>query len=92
MRCEEVLNQLNARADGELRAEDAAALDAHLAECSQCRAAAEGFSTIDADLRRAFVPRRDAAARLAESTVADDSRFGSRTVLRSRLSSRSSRG
>ena len=66
MRCEEVLNQLNARADGELPPEDAAGLDAHLAECSPCRAAAEG-STIDAELRRAFVPRREAAARLAEN-------------------------
>jgi ferric-dicitrate binding protein FerR (iron transport regulator) len=70
MRCEEVLNQLNARADGELMAEDSAALDQHLAECSQCHAAAEGSSTIDTDLRRAFVPHRDAAARLAENTVA----------------------
>src|SRR5829696_5874647 len=70
MRCEEVLNQLNARADDELRAEDADALGAHLAECSQCRAAGEAFSTIDADLRRAFVPRRQAAARLAENSVA----------------------
>jgi hypothetical protein len=70
MRCEEALNQLNARADGELLADDSASLDAHLSECSQCRAAAEGFSTIDTGLRRAFVPHRDAAARLAESTVA----------------------
>src|SRR3954454_3244353 len=70
MRCEEALNQLNARADGELRADDAAALDAHLAECSQCCAAAEGFSTIDAELRSAFGPRNDAAARLAKNTVA----------------------
>src|SRR4051812_26901095 len=70
MRSEEALDQLNARADGELRAEDAAALHTHLAECSQCRVAGEGLSTIDADLRRAFVPRRDAAANLAESTIA----------------------
>jgi ferric-dicitrate binding protein FerR (iron transport regulator) len=69
MRCEEALNQLNARADGELRAEDSAALDAHLAECSQCSASAEGFSTVDAELRRAFVPRRNAAARLTQSTM-----------------------
>src|SRR4051812_44702241 len=70
MRCEEALIQLNARADGELRAEDAAALDVHLAECSQCRAAGEAFSIIDSDLRSAFVPQREAAARLAESTIA----------------------
>jgi hypothetical protein len=70
MRCEEVLNQLNARADGELRAEEAGGLEAHLAECSQCRSAAEGIETIDAELRRAFVSRRAVAARLAEGTVA----------------------
>jgi hypothetical protein len=70
MRCEEALNQLNARADGELPADDAAVLDAHLAECSQCRAAADGLQTIDVELRGAFVPRREAAARLAESAAA----------------------
>src|SRR2546422_7994497 len=70
MRCEEVLSQLNARVDGELRAEDADGLDAHLAECSQCRAAAEGLQAIDVELRLAFVPRREAAARLAGSAEA----------------------
>jgi len=69
MRCEDVLNRLNARADGELRAEDAAELDAHLAECSPCRAEAEAIDAIDADLRREFLPRREAAVRLAESAV-----------------------
>lgn len=69
MRCEEAVNQLNARVDGELPAEEAAGLNAHLAECSQCRAAAEGFQTIDAELSAAFVPQREAAARLAESVA-----------------------
>jgi hypothetical protein len=70
MRCEEAVNQLNARVDGELPGEEAAGLNAHLAECSQCRAAAEGIQTVDAELSGAFVPRREAAARLAESVVA----------------------
>src|SRR4051812_6947301 len=70
MRCEEAQNQLNARVDGELRAEDTAVLDAHLADCSECRAAGEAYSIIDSDLRSAFVPRRDAAAHLVESTIA----------------------
>lgn len=70
MRCEDVLNQLNARADGELRAEEAATLDAHLAGCAQCRSAAESLPSVDAELRRAFVPGREAAARLAETTIA----------------------
>ncbi|MBI2824062.1 MAG: zf-HC2 domain-containing protein [Planctomycetia bacterium] len=70
MRCEDVLDQLNARADGELPANEAAALDAHLAECSQCRAAAESLQAIDAELRTAFASRRAAAARLAERAAA----------------------
>jgi hypothetical protein len=70
MRCEEVLNQLNARADGELPSQDASPLEAHLAECSQCSAAAEELQFVEADLRRAFVGRREAAARLAEGTAA----------------------
>jgi ferric-dicitrate binding protein FerR (iron transport regulator) len=70
MRCEDALNQLNARADGELRAEDAAWLDAHLAECLQCRAVAEGLPAMDAELRRAFSGRREAAAGLAENVSA----------------------
>src|SRR3954464_10257632 len=69
MRCEEALEKMNARGDGELRAEDVAALDVHLTECSHCRAAGEAFSIIDSDLRSAFVPQREAAARLAESTI-----------------------
>src|SRR4051794_15426952 len=69
MHCSEALNQLNARADGELHADDAAGLDAHLAECASCRAAAEGLQAIDAELRGALVPGRAAAARLAESVT-----------------------
>jgi hypothetical protein len=70
MRCDEALNRLNARADGELRAEDVAGLEAHLHACAQCRGVAEGLSTIDAELRRALAGRRAAAARLADRTAA----------------------
>jgi hypothetical protein len=69
MRCDEAINKLNARADGELPKADAVELDAHLAECAQCSSAAEGVQTVDADLRRAFAGRREAASRLAESTA-----------------------
>jgi hypothetical protein len=69
MRCEDVLNQLNARADGELPAAEADAIDAHLAACSACRSDSEGLASIDADLRQAFAPRREAAARLADAVV-----------------------
>ncbi len=71
MNCEDALNQLNARADGELPAATAADLEAHLASCSDCRAAAEGFSVIDAELRSAFAPRREAAVALADRVVSN---------------------
>ena len=74
MRCEEVLNQLNARADGELPAEDAAELDAHLAECSQCRAAAEGL----ADNRCGFAPRVCSATRGGSAAGGEHCGVGSR--------------
>ena len=70
MRCEDALNRLNARADGELPVADTADLDAHLAECAQCRVAAEALQAIDSELQRAFAPRREAAARLVERAVA----------------------
>jgi ferric-dicitrate binding protein FerR (iron transport regulator) len=71
MRCDDVQGALNARADGELGEADARALDAHLAGCAQCRSAAEGLQAIDAELRRAFVPGRKAAALLAERVAAE---------------------
>src|SRR5262249_22939437 len=60
---------ISARLDGELPPEDAGALDAHLAACPVCQAAAEAFRLQHADLRRAFVPRRAAAARVAERVI-----------------------
>ena len=75
MRCEEALNQLNARTNGELRAEEAAGLAAHLAECATCRTAADGVQAIDAELRRAFEPRREAAGELAERVLAELARW-----------------
>src|SRR5262249_21010965 len=70
MQCDDAQNLLNARADGELGADDEQALNAHLAECAQCQSAAEALKVVDTDLRRAFAPRRDAATRLAENTLA----------------------
>ena len=71
MRCEDALNQLNARADGELSRGRRGR--ARLRTWPNVRSAgppAEGLQSIDADLRRAFVPRREAAERLAEATLA----------------------
>jgi hypothetical protein len=70
MTCEECLNLLSARLDGELLPDDRVRLDAHLSECSGCRAAADAFGLQHADLRRAFLPRQRAAQDLAERVIA----------------------
>jgi hypothetical protein len=63
--CEQAANLTSARLDGELAPADAAGLDAHLAGCAACRAAAEGIELQDAALVRAFAGGGDAAAALA---------------------------
>src|SRR5690349_2994481 len=72
MTCDEAENLISARVDGELRADDPAnvALDAHLAECAACRAAAEAMLLQDAAIARAFAPARRSAADVAERVVA----------------------
>lgn len=71
MRCEDAIHHLNARTDGELPAEEAARIAAHLETCAVCRTAADGVGAIDAELRTAFAPRRHAAERLAERVLAE---------------------
>jgi hypothetical protein len=70
MNCDQALKQLNARVDGELAAEDAADLDAHLRGCAECRTTVEWLEASDAELRRESAPRREAGSRLAERVVA----------------------
>src|SRR5436853_2771357 len=70
MTCEEALNLICARLDRELAAEDAARLEAHLADCIACRATVDAMAAQDADLRQAFAGRRAAAQRVADSVVA----------------------
>ncbi|MBL9123809.1 MAG: zf-HC2 domain-containing protein, partial [Planctomycetaceae bacterium] len=70
MHCDEALQHLNARTDGELSVRQAEQLAHHLAECPSCRTAAAGLPALDADLRHVFASRRAAAARLAERTIA----------------------
>jgi hypothetical protein len=60
--CEQALNLISARLDGELSPRECSALEVHLAACSSCRATAEAFALQDADLRQAFTDRRRAAA------------------------------
>jgi ferric-dicitrate binding protein FerR (iron transport regulator) len=70
MNCEQALPLISAQLDGAASSADHAALEAHLQECGGCRASAEALQSQDADLRRAFAPRRQAAAAVAERVIA----------------------
>lgn len=69
MQCEDAIYLISARIDGELGAADRQWLEAHLADCADCRATAEAMQIQDAQLTRAFNPRRSAAATVAERVV-----------------------
>src|SRR5262245_33788369 len=81
MRCEDAINWLGALGDSELSTQEATELEAHLAQCPQCRAAADASRAIDAELRSAFATRRQAAAQLAEKTAALVSSSGPEPML-----------
>jgi ferric-dicitrate binding protein FerR (iron transport regulator) len=70
MHCEQALPLISAQLDGALAPAEQAALEAHLQECGGCRASADAVGAQDADLRRAFAPRRRAAAAVAERVIA----------------------
>jgi ferric-dicitrate binding protein FerR (iron transport regulator) len=70
MNCEQALPLISAQLDGAASPADQAALEAHLQECGGCRASAEALQAQHADLRRAFAPRRRAAAAVAERVIA----------------------
>lgn len=72
MNCEEAETLISARIDGELSASDPAgvALDGHLAECAECRAAENAMSMQDAALVRAFARERRVADAVAARAVA----------------------
>ncbi|MBI4603625.1 MAG: zf-HC2 domain-containing protein [Planctomycetes bacterium] len=68
--CEDFWTLISARLDGELAPGDRQALEAHLAACAACRSVDEAFRLQDSGLRRAFVPRRKAAAAVGEGVAA----------------------
>src|SRR5438309_11641497 len=70
MTCDDALNLINAKLDGELSPDDRARLDAHVAACAACQSAADAILAQDAELRSAFAPRRRAARALAERVIA----------------------
>src|SRR5262245_4895389 len=70
MDCERSLILLVADMDQEIQAEERTLLDEHLTACVDCRAAAAAFRLQDAELRRAFAPRRRAVKALASRVIA----------------------
>src|SRR5688572_14597166 len=69
MNCDDALNLISARLDGELSADRRAPLEEHLASCPACREVADGLDLQNAQLSRAFAPRRRAAGELAERVI-----------------------
>jgi ferric-dicitrate binding protein FerR (iron transport regulator) len=67
--CDKALTLLSAQLDREIQPEERPVLESHLAECPNCRSASDAFRLQDADLRRAFASRREAAARVAERVI-----------------------
>src|SRR5439155_21354114 len=80
MRCDEARQQLDAWHDGSLDAGLRDALDAHLASCPDCQSAAADVARLDADLRRAFAPRRAAATAVAERVLVNLAPVSPRTT------------
>src|SRR4051812_13133195 len=69
MHCDDARRQLDALHDGSLDAQTRDAVDAHLASCPDCQAAAADAARFDADLRRAFAPRRAATEAVANRVL-----------------------
>jgi quercetin dioxygenase-like cupin family protein len=68
--CEQALARFFAAMDRELDPAERLTLESHLQACAGCRAATDAFRLQDADLRRAFAPRRRAAVAIAERVIA----------------------
>ena len=70
MDCEHAIALISAQIDNEIRPGDRELLDRHLTDCPECRATAEAFALQHGDMRRAFEPRRAAAAVVAQQVNA----------------------
>jgi ferric-dicitrate binding protein FerR (iron transport regulator) len=70
MNCDEAGRLLGAWIDRQMQPAERAALEEHLQECAECRAAAESARDLHAELVRAFESPRRAAARAADHVVA----------------------
>src|SRR5436305_13911504 len=70
MNCDQARDLVSARLDEKVPSSEHMPLDAHLQECASCRARADAFRHQDTELRRAFLPRRQAALAVAERVIA----------------------
>lgn len=69
MNCQTAGEQLSGWIDGQLSADEAIVLEAHLSDCAECSSLADGLRVQDAELRRAFQPRREAAQEVASRVL-----------------------
>ena len=69
MNCDAAGELMGGWIDGQLPAEEATALETHLSICAECRSLADGLRIQDVELRRAFLPRRQAARQVASRVL-----------------------
>jgi hypothetical protein len=67
--CEQALALVVANMDREISPAERVHLEGHLRDCATCRATADALRAQDADLRRAFAPRRRAAVAVADRVI-----------------------
>lgn len=70
MDCRQAIELIERWVDGELDETGRASLELHLSGCSPCASAADAAKAADAELQRAFAPRRRAAGELAMRVAA----------------------
>jgi ferric-dicitrate binding protein FerR (iron transport regulator) len=69
MDCQQAQQEIGRLIDGELPPAELAAVEAHLADCADCGALCDGLRVDDARLLRAFAPRRQASAAVADHVI-----------------------
>ena len=81
--CMDIRELLNDYVDGDVTAEESAAIEAHLKECSGCREEVDALRTLQTaaqDLPHAMTPARDLWPGIAERIEADPARTGGNIV------------
>ncbi len=70
MDCDTAWNLISAQIDRAIEPADQEQLAAHLHDCAGCRATVDAWRAQDVELRRVFLPRRQASAKNAEQVIA----------------------